>query len=108
MNVINFILSVYLIVLSCLPCADLKVNTTANISTEVLANHDKHAHDNEIDLCSPFCSCNCCGQQILNFNQEITFVFNKIFLKISTQIPTYKPIFTSNFYGSIWQPPQIA
>jgi hypothetical protein len=108
MNVFNFIFSIYLVALSCLPCADIEVNSLAHSSPEVAANHDDHSHDKESDLCSPFCICNCCGQQILNFSQEIAPQFRKIALEINTQIPTYKSILTSNFYGSIWQPPQIA
>jgi hypothetical protein len=108
MNLFNFIFSIYLVALSCLPCADLEVNSLAHSSQEVSANHEKHSHDKENDLCPPFCICNCCGQQILNFNQEITLEFRKIGEEITTQIPTYKSISYSNFYGSIWQPPQIA
>lgn len=108
MKFLNIILSIYLVALSCLPCADMEVNSLAHSSSEVVANHDKHSHDKENDLCPPFCVCNCCGTQILNFNQEITFEFRKVFTEITTQIPTYKSILTSNFYGSIWKPPQIA
>jgi hypothetical protein len=88
----------------------MEVNSAAHKVVEISSNHDEksHNHDKENDLCSPFCSCNCCGTQILNFNQEITFEFRKVFTEITTQIPTYKSILTSNFYGSIWQPPQIA
>ena len=103
-----YILSVYLVALSCLPCADIEVKGLEHASSEVSANHENHSHDKENDLCPPFCACNCCGQQILNFSQEITLEWRKVSLEITTQIPTYKSIPPSNFYGSIWQPPQIA
>ncbi len=85
----------------------MKLNATEHSSNKVVTQQDNHAHNNEIDLCTPFCVCNCCGQQILNFNHQITFEFKKFPTEISTQIPTYKSILTSSFFGSIWQPPQI-
>lgn len=108
MKFFNIIVSIYLVALSCLPCADMEVNSLAHSSSEVAAKHQNHSHEKENDLCSPFCVCNCCGQQILNFSQEIASQFRKIATEITTQIPDYKSILTSNFYGSIWQPPQIA
>jgi len=108
MNVFNFILSIYLVALSCLPCADMEVNSLAHSSPEVAANHDDHSHDKESDLCSPFCNCNCCGSQIVSYFKITTFNFTPITKSIKTQLPSYTSIFTSNFYGSIWQPPQIA
>jgi hypothetical protein len=108
MRLLNIILSIYLVLLSCLPCADMEVNSLVHSSTEFSANYDDHSHDKESDSCPPFCVCNCCGMQIFNFSQELTFEFRKTAIEITTQIPTYKSILTSNFYGSIWQPPQIA
>ena len=108
MKIINIILSLYLVVLSCLPCADMKLNSLADSSIKVISNHENHSHDKENDLCPPFCVCNCCGTQIFNFSQEFSFEFRKIPTEIPTQIPSYKSILISNFYGSIWQPPQIA
>ncbi|WP_395047584.1 DUF6660 family protein [Flavobacterium sp.] len=107
MRLLKYILSIYLVALSCLPCADMEVNSFAHSSPKIAANHENHSHDKENDLCPPFCVCNCCGQQILNFSKEVTFEFRKIATEITTQIPNYKSIPTSNFYGSIWQPPQI-
>jgi hypothetical protein len=86
----------------------MEVNSLAHSSSEVAAKHENHSHEKENDLCSPFCVCNCCGQQILNFSQEIASQFRKIAAEITTQIPAYKSLLASNFYGSIWQPPQIA
>ena len=108
MKILNIIVSIYLVALSCLPCADIEVSSAAHKATEIASNKDNHSHDKENDLCSPFCICNCCGQQILNFSQEIAPQFRKIATEITTQIPAYKSILTSNFFGSIWQPPQIA
>ena len=91
-----------------LPCADVETSNFTHTASKIGAKHDNHSHDQENDACPPFCVCNCCGQQILNFSQEIAPQFRKIATEITTQIPAYKSILASNFYGSIWQPPQIA
>jgi hypothetical protein len=90
-----------------LPCADLEVNSLVHNSIEGLVNTDKHSHDKDNDLCSPFCVCNCCGTQILSYFQVNNFEFPLVSIVIETKEPFYKSILTSNFFGSIWQPPQI-
>jgi hypothetical protein len=90
-----------------MPCADLEVNSAAHQTAQFSADKN-HLHDKENDLCSPFCACNCCGAQILTHQLAETFNFQVVYAIISIQLPTYKSIYTSNFFGSIWQPPQIA
>ena len=110
MKLLNYILSIYLIALSCLPCADMEVSSAAHKAVEISSNHDEksHNHDKENDLCSPFCSCNCCGSQIVSYFKVLSFNFAVVSKTIKTQLPSYTSKFASNFYGSIWQPPQIA
>ncbi len=110
MKLLNYILSIYLIALSCLPCADMEVSSAAHKVVEISSNHDEksHNHDKENDLCSPFCSCNCCGSQIVSYFKVSNFSFAIVSKNIKTQLPSYTSKFASNFYGSIWQPPQIA
>ncbi len=94
--------------LSAYPCADEHSDyyTSGEINIEV--NHDNHSHQSDNDLCSPFCVCNCCGQQTLTFLEIPTFHFLVRFQEIKSSISFYKSTSFSNFYGSIWQPPQIA
>ncbi|OXB10217.1 hypothetical protein B0A81_04205 [Flavobacterium plurextorum] len=89
-----------------MPCADMKV-ASSHTRTEFGSNHDDdHSHNNKRDLCSPFCICSCCGLQMVSLSQ--TFIdFPIPFKGIKIQLPTYKSIFASNFFGSIWQPPQL-
>ncbi len=108
MKLFNIIISIYITALSCLPCTDMEVNSLAHTTTKFTANHEEHSHDKENDLCSPFCICSCCGSQIISLFQIDTINFPIQSKGIKTQLPTYKSVFASNFYGSIWQPPQIA
>ena len=90
-----------------MPCADMEVNSLAHNKTEFSSNHDNHSHDKEKDLCSPFCICNCCGSQITSFSEFVIIDFPIPSKGIKTLLPTYTSVFASNFFGSIWQPPQI-
>lgn len=108
MKWINLILSIYIITLSCLPCADVEVNSLVHSSVEFASNHGDHSHDKENDLCPPFCSCACCGSQIVSYFETSLITLPILSKSIKTQLPTYTSVFASNFYGSIWQPPQIA
>ena len=91
-----------------MPCADMEVYSIAHNKTEFTLNPAEHSHDKTIDLCSPFCICSCCGSQMANYSQPIIIDFPRLSKSIKTQLPTYNSIFSSNFFGSIWQPPQIA
>jgi hypothetical protein len=106
MKWINYIFSIYLILLSCLPCADMEVNSSFQSSKEFSSNGDKHSRDKDNDTCSPFCICSCCAGQGFTFD---TNNYNLISVKtlIDKIIPEYKSIHSSNYFGSIWQPPQI-
>ena len=107
MKFLNYILSIYLVALSCLPCADLEESSAAHRAIEMASNHEHHSHDKENDLCSPFCSCNCCGSQIVSYFKMVSYNLAVVSKTITTQLPTYTSKFTSNFFGIIWQPPQI-
>ncbi|HLA55950.1 MAG TPA: DUF6660 family protein [Flavobacterium sp.] len=107
MKWLNVIFSIYLVALACLPCADMETDcqNTATTKSVTADNHDNSSQHN--DLCSPFCICNCCGAQVLNFAPPISFTFTILPDLISTSEIAYKPLFTSTFTGSIWQPPQL-
>ena len=94
--------------LSCMPCADMEVNLSAYNESQLVLKSDKHSHETSTDSCTPFCVCNCCGSQIVNFSSSTIVDFPILSEGIKTPLPTYKSVFTSNFFGSIWQPPQIA
>ena len=86
-----------------MPCADKdQIGSFEKITT---IHNAKQHHDK--DACSPLCVCNCCGCQGFAYNAVYYYNFVSIKTIIDNKIPQYKSILTSNFYGSIWQPPQI-
>ena len=107
MKLLNLLFSIYIIALSCMPCADAEINIgnkTASIYTETNLPLDKH-HD---DTCSPFCICNCCHWN--GFYKTIDYADITVGIKIATEKTTieYTSTLFSNFRNSIWQPPQIS
>lgn len=105
MKIVNYIFSIYLIMLSCLPCADMEIGSPMDSSKEITSKNENHSHDKDNDTCSPFCVCNCCGSQ--GFVSNIPCDFLSFKNSIDTRIPEYKSTITCNYFGSIWQPPQI-
>ena len=93
--------------LTAYPCADKHNDVTTISSNSQAHSQHNHSHDEETDLCSPFCVCNCCGQQIMTVFFPIIYNFPVKFEGIKTLNSSYTLAFHSNFYGSIWQPPQI-
>lgn len=99
------IMSIYLLVLCCIPCNDKEecnINTNYKISSA--SNHSEHNHANE--ACSPFCNCTCCAASAF-FSPLSYLTFFKF--KISqVKYSIYKSTFRSDYSFSIWQPPQLA
>jgi hypothetical protein len=93
----------YFVLLSCLPCADDEGKFTFDKGT-TFKQVKEHL---SLDACSALCVCNCCGNQSLSFSAIFQFDFSTIKSTIENGIPLYKTIFISNFFESIWQPPQI-
>ena len=107
MKFINLIFSIYIVALSCLPCADAESdfeNKTVSIHNEKKAPSDKH-HD---DACSPFCICSCCHCN--GFYKTVDCAENTVAIKTVTRRNKieYTSTLFSNFHNYIWQPPQIS
>ena len=107
MKIINLLLSIYLVALSCLPCADSEVVSSA-ASSEVATHQEEHSHDKDTDLCSPFCVCNCCGVHVLSYAPQLLFEPAPLAVLLSQKEVFYISPTFSSFYGTIWQPPQLA
>ncbi|WP_269225441.1 DUF6660 family protein [Flavobacterium eburneipallidum] len=100
----NCIFSIYLIVLSCMPCADTEASNLSYSSQKITSNTDKHSHDTT-DACSPFCICNCCGSPVFVYYTH--YNFSSFRNTIDTKVSEYPSLLTSSYFGSIWQPPQL-
>ena len=107
MKFLSYILSIYLVILSCLPCADVETSNFTHTASKIGAKHDNHSHDQENDACSPFCICNCCGQTTLNHQEIYVYSFLIHTVEINNFNSKYHSSLIPVFSGSIWQPPQL-
>ncbi|WP_370629719.1 DUF6660 family protein [Flavobacterium sp. NKUCC04_CG] len=102
-QIIIVAISVLMLVLALLPCADRNSLISANSPlTHVAAVPDQHSG---MDMCSPFCVCNCCTSPILIKN---VFLFEAVSLpKISLKTFDYYQSFITTVLHFIWKPPRI-
>ena len=106
MKFINLLFSIYIIALSCMPCADAENivgNKTACIQNETNSPSDKHN-----DACSPFCNCNCCNCNGFYKATDYASVITPVKIEQESSKIEYTSTLFSNFHNSIWQPPQIS
>jgi len=96
------ILSLYLLILTAIPCHDVPKDNAA-FKTELCQN-TTNTHSNDIDTCSPFCVCNCCVSPISHQVFKVSFTCYSI---TRIQFNAYTSSFSSFNSASIWQPPQL-
>jgi hypothetical protein len=100
----TFLLGMYILLLSFLPCADSKECTAfGEQRISALAGHEGHNHQQE--SCTPFCICACCGT--VTFFQQVT-----LFPVPHTQLqerPEFHNVLSFHSYDfhTVWQPPQL-
>lgn len=68
-------------------------------------DHGEHHEDEHIDMCTPFCSCSCCGAFTLKAVDKGSpvIVFEPQYSKV---INNYLSIFSEVDLHAIWQPPK--
>lgn len=103
MKFLAFILSIYIFTLNFAPCVD-NCAPDNEIKTEISqAIDDDHQHQ-ETDLCSPFCTCQCCQIHATYFE---VVVYTANFTNIPTGIFRHINGLEKNFNPTILQPPQV-
>lgn len=100
-----FILSVIVLILSCMPCTDgAKAMGNPYVKVEAAKTSDPH-NNSQRDHCTPFCQCACCAA--FSIVQPITKL---ILIKPKVQ-KSYSSFYSSSVKGislPVWQPPQLA
>lgn len=87
-----------------MPCNDGLAQTVVN-KTELHKDH-KESTEKHSDLCSPFCSCVCCGMQISEASDSFYHFEQEVFPTYS-EIVSYQPQKEFGIIYGIWQPPKI-
>lgn len=101
MKYFAFILSVYVLGLTVIPCVDVPKDD--NLHKIELSNTSSDHHETNHDLCSPFCICVCCVAPIIiltaNSNTICSFEIKKMVSKYTNDIGSF-------LISKVWQPPQ--
>lgn len=107
------IFTIYMLMLSLVPCGDggagiLEIaNHFFDTEHQHLSDHEQHSNDCGDDTCTPFCICNCCSSAI-DTPEKLPF-----WIKIPTPLPSTTPTcldheISFSFNQSIWQPPKLS
>lgn len=99
---ITMILATYIFALMVLPCND--ACNSAEL-TEIAIEHAAQTnHQNDNDVCSPFCFCSCCATAMTELHvpgySYMPYISAKGFSPLSQS-------YFSQDIASIWQPPKI-
>ena len=95
------VLWVYLLTLLVLPCNDT-CGSDSHVQPITLEQAQDH-HEEENNLCTPFCTCSCCATPVLVGHLQELELNVAEFARHSD----YSHSFFSSYSHSIWQPPKI-
>ncbi len=99
------ILSIYILGLSLLTCNDSLVHDASNPDIVNVISLDDHSDSSMADLCSPFCSCQCCQVSFttINFTTHNYLIAQDQFATVYS----YEDTALQDFVFSLFQPPQV-
>ncbi|WP_114790605.1 DUF6660 family protein [Niabella yanshanensis] len=108
MKLFTLVFSLYLMVVSLLPCSDARNECNSSSGQSQVEQASNHNHQNDHnDICSPFCACTCCNIIAGFALQPIKAIDLKPGLTGTLQYPVHSTFFISAYFGNIWQPPKI-
>jgi len=87
-----------------LPCSETHALEARRQHT---ASHSQDKHKHDTDLCTPFCVCGSCITAIVLY-APIDFELLEAEVPFQGRVSNFYQSVNSDFYGSIWQPPQLA
>lgn len=106
MRFLACILSLYILVLTAVPCLD-EPEFLGSGNVQITQNTAKDIPDlPDVDYCSPFCVCSCCVSSI-SYQEVFHVDFTNNSLS-PVQYPKYTSVLSSFNFASIWQPPKLA
>ncbi|RUT79651.1 DUF6660 family protein [Ancylomarina longa] len=100
MKLLASILSLYVMILVFMPCADAHISNSDYFS--IIQQDQEDGHSGDIEFCSPFCFCTCCQTPSVIHTQIIPQV-SFLVIEIIAPLLLEKEI-VSNI--SFWRPPK--
>ncbi len=104
MKLFAVILAVYILTLSVIVCNDSESHDIANSDIEYALEADHHSDSGETDMCSPFCSCQCCQISIVFFDVEAFDISKDNYYKA---VYFYQDTDFQVFTHSLFEPPRV-
>lgn len=106
---LTVVYAIYVLCLSFVPCSDgfMSHNHDTNGIVEVHNHsHSEGEDDSHVDLCTPFCSCSCCGISIIKVVDSYEVPLRQLIdYRYETSLKTL--IQQENLH-SIWDPPKYS
>ncbi|HMS66525.1 MAG: hypothetical protein IPL23_27325 [Saprospiraceae bacterium] len=106
MKIFTFILSIYILVLSIVPCTDgIGYYIDYELPQQPM-DQQSHDHSNQNqDHCSPFCICACCSSLVII---PLTHEMAQIKFDLSASyLHHYTFDYTFDYNKGVWHPPSI-
>lgn len=106
MKALCYILAVVISGLALYPCNDANICVDEQKYTHSIVEASDHEHSpSEMDLCTPFCTCNCCCVQL---QVPGTISYDLRHENSLSSFNSYTSLFIDRLTSSIWQPPKLA
>jgi hypothetical protein len=104
MKIFAFIMAVFVLVLSCVPCMDeADIIQSKNVEAGLSTSHSSQQH-HDTDPCSPFCTCNCCAGFTVFYTSLQT---DQTVVAAAKFYSSYLTSPTLEMAMPVWQPPQL-
>ena len=105
MSVLSTILSVFMLLISLLPCADEPQTVEQASPVSYVTDQDPYQHSGGVDLCSPLCVCACCGVSVHTVDTPVFSLLQPEIPSVSlSQLTTIT--FPVRFPGAVFHPPK--
>ena len=101
MKFITLILSIYFLTLNTVPCSDIDKSIDDSQVVSVVDYNGEH--DEDCELCSPFCHCHCCHVHTINFG---LVAFQPLQPAIPQEFFVHFDDLGKDIPHSLFQPPQ--
>ena len=105
-KILQVLFALYILMLPCMPCSDSgECNEHEMTGVSLTQNGEDHP-THEKEACTPFCICSCCGQHYFMEYRHAKQVASRITVNSINIINYDNPSLPSDYFGTIWQPPQ--
>ncbi|MFA6275636.1 MAG: DUF6660 family protein [Pedobacter sp.] len=105
MKYLAIIFSLYMALLTLMPCQDKEDFSGANTNVSTIGKQAKGVEHTGLETCPPFCTCSCCSVS-RDFIPSKTF--GVVVYQVQPQYAEYRMPVIAEQILEIYQPPQIA